>query len=502
MPARNLQKSSQTRLFFQEDRANPASRPSYQSLGRALGVSWPQGDITPIRVPDPAAYGQFITVDSIRGQQGLPTLSIEIRLTRELSEILTLVRKGCALDLQLHAGLCEDPRDFNGGWEKIYILEGAIPTSYDTGELGALDADQNAVVNETIAFTGTDYYELKRLVGSELASSEIVQQVVDIIICDSRQCGECGVPSDGCQVFFAVTMSAGGSPGLPAEIIYSSDGGGTIGQTSISTLGASEDPTGIACVGIYVVVISNESLSAHYAAAADIINGTESWTEVAVGFVAAKGPNGIFSLGSTFTWAVGDGGYIYFSGDITGGFEVQSAGAQSVQNLNAVHGSDELNLVAVGAANTVIYTQDGGDTWAAVTGPSVGVALTSVFVKDANTWLVGTAGGKLFYTRNGGGDWTEKAFPNSGSGTIRDIEFSTPAIGYMAHDYAPSGARGRILRTIDGGFSWYVLPEQAGQSLPLNDAIYALATCGEDPNLVIGGGLGDNAVDGILVRVA
>lgn len=105
MATRNIQKTSQTRLFLIEDRANPDNRPLYQSLARALGLSWAQGDITPIRVPDPAQYGKFITVDNIKGQQGLPTISIESRMTRDLSELLKLTRKGCAFDIQLHAGI-------------------------------------------------------------------------------------------------------------------------------------------------------------------------------------------------------------------------------------------------------------------------------------------------------------------------------------------------------------------------------------------------------------
>lgn len=486
-------------MFTLEDRANPATRPLYQSLARALGLSWAQGDTTPIRVPDPTQYGKFITVDKIKGQQGLPTISIESRMTRDLSSLLSLVRKGCALDVQLHAGACEDPRDFNGGWEKIYVLEDAEATSYDTGELGALDSDQEAIVNETVPLTGNDWYEIKRLIGSELAAAQVVQEVVDVIICDSRQCGECGIVSDGCEKIFAVTMSAGGSPGLPAEIIFSPDGGSTFEETNITTIGAAEDPTGIACSGIYLVVISNESLSMHYAPLADILEGTETWAEVATGFVAAKGPNAIFSMGSTFNWIVGNGGYIYFSSDITSGVEVQSAGAQSIQNLNAIHGSDEFNIVAVGASNAVIFTNDGGTNWASVTGPAPGVALTAVHVKSDQVWIVGAADGTMFYTQDGGATWTAKAFSGSGAGAVEDIAFSTPTVGYMSHTTA--AGVGRIFRTIDGGFSWYILPEAAGLSIPDNDRINALAACSENPNLAFGVGLGSNGTDGIVVKL-
>jgi hypothetical protein len=465
-----------------------------------LGVSWPQGDLTPIRIPDPNAYGKFETIELQRGQQGLPTLSIESRLTRDLSELLALVRKGCAFDVQLHAGVCEDPRDFNNGWEKIYILEGALATSYDTTELGALDSDQDVPVNETVPLSGLDYYEVKRLVATEIGGTELVQAVVDVIICDSAQCGECGIASNGCEKIFAVTLSAGGSPGLPAEVVYSPDAGATLGETNVSTLAANEDPNGLACVGQYLVVISEDSVSLHYASLVDILEGTETWTEVTTGFVALKGPLGIFSVSAVKTWIAAETGYIYFSEDVTSGVEVQTAGSLSVQDLNAIHGSDDRNLVAVGASNTVLYTNDGGSTWASVTGPDVGVNLNTVWVRSATEWLIGTAAGKLWYTRDGGVTWVEKTFPGSGSGVVRDIQFATPSVGYMAH--STTAVAGRILRTLDGGNSWYVLPEAAGQTIPENDYIGAIAACSEDPNIVFAGGLAGNAVDGILLKLA
>jgi hypothetical protein len=498
--AQKLQKSSQTRLFLIEDRANPDNAPTYQSLARALGISWPQGDLTPVRIPDPDQYGKFKTIEFQRGAEGLPTVTIESRMEHTLSELLKLVRKGCAFDVQLHSGVCEDPRSFNAGWDKIYVFEGALATSYDTGEIGALDSDQDAPVNESVAVSGLDYFEIKQLVAAEIAATQIVQEIVDVTICDSAQCGECGIASDGCQKIFAVTTSAGGSPGLPAEVIYSPDAGSTIGETNITSLGANEDPTGAACVGANLVVISEDSESLHYASLADILAGAETWAEVTNGFVGASGPRAIFSASPVHTWIAGAGGYIYFSEDPTSEVTPQSSGGVTVQDLNAIHGADEDNIVAVGNSNAVLFTNDGGVTWAAVTGPAPAVNLNAVFVKSDLVWLVGSAAGVLYYTADGGANWVTKGFPGSGSGVIRDIAFATPSIGYMAHDTA--AVRGRVLRTIDGGFSWYVLPEQSGLSIPLNDRINAVTACSEDPNLAFAGGLGDDASDGILIKLA
>ena len=58
---------------------------------------------------------------------------------------------------------------------------------------------------------------------------------------------------------------------------------------------------------------------------------------------------------------------------------------------------------------------------------------------------------------------------------------------------------GRILRTIDGGHSWYVTPE-GNTTIPANDRVNMLAPCEADVNIVFGGGLGDGAADGFLVK--
>lgn len=488
-----------SRVFSIEDTAGPENVPEYQGLWKAGAATWAQGDITRIRIPDPARYDNFITAGKIRGEQGTPQVSIMARYTHDLSEMLRLVRKGCEVDIQIHMGLCQDPRDFNGGWDKILVLTKALPTNYSTDDLGAMMDSERAVINEEVPFSGEDLFEISRLSFQEQASAQAVQEVLDIVVCDSISCGLCGIPSDGCDKVFALTASAAGSPGLAAEIIWTADGGGTWEDINITTLAANEDPDALDCVGVYLVVVSQESCSIHYAETADILNGVEVWAEVTTGFVSPTGcPVDLWSADPTHTFIVGLGGYIYFMSDVPSGVAVQSAGTVTTQPLRAVHGLDALVVVAVGDLNAVVYTLNGGTTWGSVTGPAVGVNLNTVFVRSELEWWVGSAGGRLFYTLDGGTSWTEKAFPGSGSGVVRDVVFFNGTIGYMSHD--TTAIRGRILRTIDGGQSWYVLPEGTG-TLPLNDRINALAVC-EDPNVVFGAGLGDNAVDGYIVKGA
>lgn len=488
-----------SRMFVLENRAGPTTPPEYQGLWKAGAFTWAQGDITLVRIPDPDTYGQFQTVDKISGEQGPPNLTITSRYEFQISRLLSIVKRGCDSDYQIHFGKCKNPRDFDRGWEKVLVIEGARPTNYSTGDIGAADTSERAVITEEVPISGETAYELKPIVFSQKAATQIAREVVGIAVCDAATCGVCGLPSDGCQVIFGVTKSSDASPGLVAELIVTTDGGNTWYDLNITSLGVTEDPNDLACVGNNVIVVSQESQSLHWAPISEVTNAddeTASWVEVNAGFNALGGPRAISSASPTFTWIVGVGGYIYFASDPTSLVEVQDAGSATAQQLNAVHALDNETVVAVGAGNAVVYTVDGGQTWIGVTGPAPGVALTSVAVVDARTWWVGSAGGRMYYTINSGVTWSEKGFAGAGTGQVRSIKFANRSVGYMAHSTVTPA--GRVFRTINGGFSWYLAPEDVGQRIPANDYIAKLATC-TDPNKIYAAGLADDATNGIIV---
>ncbi len=492
--------ASRSRVWIIEDRAAPNHPTSYYGRARAQGLASPAGDTTPVYEPDPFRYGEFGLIEQVRGAPGLGTTTLEaIMDIATLSRWLQLKRKGCPVDIQIHLGLCKNPDDFNGGFETAFILEDSRITAWNSSEIGALNQGQDAAVNEMIPISFAEMYQLKgSLRLTNLAPTEVAREVLDVDICDRVSCGICGATSDGCQKVFAITVSAGGSPGLPADVLYSSDGGTTIGETNITTLAVNEDPSDAACIGAYYVVVSHASDSLHYADQSDILDGIESWTENAAGIVAAGSPLAIFSISPSRSWVVGDGGYVYFYEDITGTPVVQSSGNVTAENLNAIHGASESDLVAVGDNNAVIYTEDGGDTWTAVTGPVVGVALNTVWVFSSLRWLVGTAGGELWYTEDQGVSWTEIAFPGSGAGVVYDLDFPTDSVGFMSHSTATPA--GRILRSIDGGHTWVVQPT-VGTGVA-NDQYNAVVGCPDEPNIAFAGGLADNGTDGVLVKAS
>jgi photosystem II stability/assembly factor-like uncharacterized protein len=480
-----------SRVWLIEGGAGPSRRRDYFGNWKAGAISWDLGDITTIREPDPNNYNKFIRTGRYRGEPGDPELTITARYTFQRSRLLKMARLDCEHTLHVHMGQCENPQDFPRGWEKTLILEGASINSYGTEDLGAMSPDENAPVNEEVPFVGTDLYEVTRLTFSEMAAAMTTGSVLDVYVCDSAQCGACGVASDGCQVVLALVGAFAGSPGLSSGILITTNGGGL--WTAVAGPPVAGDA--LFCAGDVAVVLAEGDGAMYYTDLSDLSVGMVNWTRVDNGFAPGEGPINAYSLGASETWIAGAGGTVYSSSDPALGVQISSQGATG-NDLNAIHASDSLNVVAVGAANTVLRTANAGVSWGVVPGPEPGAVLTSVWMRTPLEWIVGSATGRLWYTINGGATWDEKGFTGAGTGSVNDIVFATPSVGFLAQN---TGTAGRVLRTIDGGFSWYVLPEGAG-SIPVNESVNRLAVC-DDPNILYAAGVGAGA-DGILLKAA
>jgi hypothetical protein len=456
----------------------------------------PAGDTTDVWNPDPDRLGAFKRVGRIIGTPDNVTLPVMARYTSDLSRLLRIVKNGCDHDLQVHIGTCQDPRDFNRGWDKVLVIEAARADGWSTdNDLGALGPDERVTVNEQTTFSGIDMYEIGKQSFTELAGAQITTEVVDIVVCDRVSCGSCGIVSNGCDKVFAVQVAGSGSPAGGVELAFSQDGGGTWDRTDVTTLGTTDDPTAMACIGSNLVIVSNDSESLHVAPIADILAGTETWTEVDEG--AAGGLNDLVAMGPSNVWVVGDGGYVYYTANVEDGLTPLTEGTVTAQDLLAIDAYDVNNLVAVGASNAVLNSRDGGTTWSLVVGPATGIAINAVAMKSADEWLVGLANGAMYATRDGGANWTVRVLPGNVT-SVNKIVFPTPTVGYAG--VSTGATKGQVLKTINGGRTWYVGPEGSA-TMPGNDRINSVAIC-EDPNIFFAGGLGDNATDGFIVKGA
>ncbi len=487
--------SGLSRVFLIEGRARADRVAEFLAPLRMMSLEQGFGDVENIYSPHPRKYDAFEVVGQIRGEEERPTTQLQGRYALDVaSRLLELAKIGCAVDVQLHMGQCSDPSEFNE-FTKAIILEDALIPNWATDELGALQPDEKSPVNETADISAAEMYEVLEIATSERAGDVVTNEVVDVVFCDAISCGDCEEYSPGCNKIFAVTLAAGGSPGTPADVVFSLDKGATFLAHDIESLAG--DPTGIACVSSYVVVTSNDDASIEIALKSEF-NATDDpvFTSVLAGIVAGGEPNDISSLGSK-AFICGDGGYVYTTIDPTAGVVVVDAGVATTDNLNAINALNEEFAVAVGDSGAVVYTES-GNLWQAVAlrPVGVGVDLISVLVHSELYWLVGTNDGRMFYTFDKGQTWTEKTFAGSGTGNVFDITRSKDSVLWMSH--ATTAPAGRIFRSYNGGNSWTQVPEGTG-ILPANDRINALAACEWDVNLIVGVGLADDAADGFIV---
>lgn len=490
MATSKILQSSRSRVFLIEGRAGPLTAPSYESCMRMQGISQGFGDIEKVECPDPYSYGKFVEVAQIRGSNERVTTTLEGRYAMDLlSTLLTLARRGCSIDVQLHLGDCTNPSDFDV-FEKAIILEDAYLTSYGTDDLGALSSSDNAAVNETADLSATEVYEVRYITWAEKAGTEVGFEVLDVVIADSLSCGgECESASTGCEKIYAITEVDTGSP---PEVVYSLDKGATWYDEEISTLTDVQPPDQIERLGDYLVITSSTASSYTYVLKSEFDGSTTpTFTEVAV---ATNAPSGMYSTGN-YLIMVGANGYIWKMTSVSAGLEVLDAGSATTEDLGCVHYLDPDHAVAGGAAGAVVYTEN-GTLWAVATVPAAEV-INTVCMRSLTEWWVGTAAGNVFVTLDKGVTWNSVTFSGSGAGTVNSIVFPTASVGYIAH--ATATPTGRILRTYNAGYSWKILPEGTG-SLPGSPQRFnALGCCQYDANFVVAVGLGA-LTDGVIIQ--
>jgi len=488
------------RVWTIKFRAGYDHEPVFHQQGGISGADWGQGDVTKIEAPSDLAYNQWEEIDSFQASPARATLTLTLYETSEKSAVLELVRLRCAFDVQIHQANCYDPRNFDGGWEKVLVFEDARATGYSTSDLGALQGENQDAVTEELPISARDVYEILRISYRAVADSAVGEEVVAVDVCDLVTCGDCeGTGSDGCQKMFAVTNAGAGSPGVKPQVIISTDqfGDNTILERWVTTFAIGENATDGKCVGDYFVVLQSAPTTGgiHYASTADMINEAETWVEVTTGLVSGKGPKKMWNYSPLLSFLAGLGGYIYQMKNPADGATVLDAGVATAQNLNAIAGWDAQNVAAVGQTGAFVYSTD-GVTFQAGTGPSGPTHLTAVAYRREKEIWVGGDDGKLYVTVNYGTTWTTKTIPGSGT-QVDEIVWASDSVGYVAVRTAAPVAK--ILRTISGGYTWYVTPESSSQTLPTLDYVNDIALCNKEVNVLLAGGLADNAADGKLI---
>jgi len=493
------------RAFTQRGGPSPSNLVRYAGLDEQYlmvgDISRPdRGGINAINVNDPRVRGLFsrtgVTIDA----PDIPSNSLTFK--QKINGVPWYqFRLNCPINVYESVGQCFDPSDPLNGWNTLTILSRGLST--DKTYQGRTPFDGSDETTAEIAFSWLgDVYTVGGIALGEQDSIGVTTEVVDGVYASAAVCSDCGPSNDGTKWIYELQQTAGGSSAVNGVVMYSVDYGATWSSSAITGLAVGSLVTAIDIVGQYLVVVCKTE-NAYYVSQINNMTGAPgAWTKVSTGFVSTKTPNDLWVESPTAVYFVADGGYIYKSTSILAGVTVLNAGNATTNNLNRIHGAGG-TIVAVGASNTILYSTNKGQTWAA---PAAGVtgAHSAVAVVTPLIWWVGTldTSGKVWYTETAGAIWTQLVLPGAALTAIQDIVWPTNECAYIAA--TRTGPTAAIFQTTFGGAVW---GESNTSRLPGTLPTFGRANriaVPTTPDLMINAGyfaisgLGGGLVDGII----
>lgn len=466
MAKSNVSTQGQIRLFVQPGGpsvANPLLLAGVDlSYSQISGVSNPRlGGIDPINRFDPNTAQAYLPGGAGRKVTPPKLPGWKWEINEALNGIpLPDIIGGCPVNFYDIKGACDNLSDPLRGWKNgnVRIYSNGQVVNDDEGARASFETDNELM--QSLDMTGTAIYATASIAVSTPSVALLSDKLVkDICYAPKLLCANCGTANDGTKWIYGCTAAGTTSPGTKPYVIYSTDGGANYTAVQVTSAAVAEDLVAIGIAAGYVFAVSKtgggSSTSAyHYAQINQVTGAPGTWTKVTTGFVGGAGVNDVFVLSDNKIYMSADAGYIYLITNITAGVNtVQTAGGVTSQNLLRITGTNDI-LVASGATSTILISKNLGVTWsAAPSAPTVGaVNYTALAALDPYKLWIGTSTGRVLASVDGGNTWPYEITVQGTGGTVNDIVFATPEVGYFLND--TSGPVGQIYRTFNGGALW------------------------------------------------
>jgi photosystem II stability/assembly factor-like uncharacterized protein len=137
--------------------------------------------------------------------------------------------------------------------------------------------------------------------------------------------------------------------------------------------------------------------------------------------------------------------------------------------------------VTYNGKGTILKTLDQGDTWNVIWSSTVnGTGVCSMYFLNVDTGFVGTQGGAVMRTTDGGANWTSVDLDtNNDQGDVHDVTFRDADHGVVVTAY------NGVYRTVDGGATW--VPATTNPAVGQFEVCYAggstLFSCGNNQSI-------------------
>lgn len=469
-------------LWIQPDGPNTEPIP----LGCHLvgDVDVPLGDKTVVTRRDPSGPSRYQTVKIYRsGEPGAVTFPITTDVKSVMDVLETLE---CDSPLYITMSTC-GRMDVWGNYDRVFIFHNTGKTAETLANLVSREAADETPAEQTFTMAAEALYKASKLTMAQLDTSH-PDGLNDVYSCQAAQCaGPCGVAKTQCENFFAVGQALTGSPTDVASVIYTEDEGNTFAAMAADPFAAGEDIASGVCfemgrdVTRYLVIRGTTDPAAPAEVAySDDLGAT--WTLVPLGTVNGEygyGPQSLFAFDKRHIWCCTTGGYIFFSGDGGVTWEPQSEGLLTSNDLHGIKFYNKSLGYCVGATNTILKTEDGGNAWELLVGPAAqaAVACKSVHPSTEHIVWVGYADSDLYYSMDAGDSWAERDYGQS-TGTVPDIDGSNPYCLFLLHNTA--APVGTVYYSRNGGFDWEAVPAVT------NAGLTAVLACGSNLAYVVG----------------
>lgn len=449
-------------FFYQLERSEVFSWLTCTGVG---DIEVPMGDLTPMYCPDPLNSGTFKIVGFVRGDAGAGTYS----LSKPLQGVYNwLMEQECDFQGRIN-WVCRGNRMDPQNYEIAVVMHHSEVNRKGVSNPARLPDGNDARVLTTADMSFTELVWLYSLV----INRQSVSNTADgrsVFFLPQRCEDRCG-PARGLCEYGIIGTENPSAPGYlyDSEVKYTLTGGGSWAASAVDPFAYGGDIYAVymfeTASGSRWVVFRGSEVAGAPAECAYSTDRGASWTNVYIGTLNNQGINAAAVCGAVL-FACGSDGYIFGSSTQATSWSTMEAGAETSQDLNDIVFWDDQRGYCVGNSNAFLRTTNGGNDWAAVTGPAVGVNLLSVAVNDKGHVFVGSNDGRLFRSEDYGDTWATVV--DFGVGTIPSVRFDseTQYIGGLVwNTAAPVGS---FYRSLDGGASWFEegeMPTNAG----LND---------------------------------